>query len=333
MIRSFFALLMTAAVVAAEAVASDGDVREIAVEARQISQFKDFSEETRFGGFEFLGGLEISSPSGVLGGISALRMTGDGPQFIGAMDSGLLFSGRFMRDADGRLSGLSDFVTAPVLDADGRAIREGWKTDAEGLALNGEYAYVSFERQHRIERYRLSDVPGGAPVERIRHLIPDWEFRRNRGMEMLAVAPPDAPLAGALVVVSERSLDQKGDLFAAIVSGPETGVFFVKRDPPYDVTDGDFLPDGDLLLLERRFSLAGGIGMRIRRIAGADIAPGRTVDGEVLLEADFGYAIDNMESLDIFTTEDGDTRIVLASDDNFSFLQRNVILEFRLVEQ
>ena len=88
----------------------------------------------------------------------------------------------------------------------------------------------------------------------------------------------------------------------------------------------------DLLLLERRFSLAGGVGMRIRRIAGGDIAAGETVDGAVLIEADFGYQIDNMESLDVFAGPGGSTHILLASDDNHSLLQRNIVLEFRLVE-
>jgi hypothetical protein len=60
-------------------------------------------------------------------------------------------------------------------------------------------------------------------------------------------------------------------------------VFFVKRHPPFDITDGDFLPNGDLLLLERRFSIARALACASahrRQPAGA----GNLVDGPVLLK-------------------------------------------------
>jgi hypothetical protein len=86
------------------------------------------------------------------------------------------------------------------------------------------------------------------------------------------------------------------------------------------------------LLLERRFSITGGVGMQVRRIEAEDIRPGTTVDGPVLLEADFGYQIDNMEGIDAVAMDDGTTSIFLVSDDNHSLLQRNLLLEFRLTE-
>jgi hypothetical protein len=70
--------------------------------------------------------------------------------------------------------------------------------------------------------------------------------------------------------------------------------------------------------------------MRIRRLAAADIRPGAVVDGEVLLEADMSYQIDNMEGLDVVSRPDGDMRVILVSDDNHSILERNLMLEFRL---
>ena len=106
--------------------------------------------------------------------------------------------------------------------------------------------------------------------------------------------------------------------------------FSVKRRDRYDVTDGAFLPNGDLLLLERRFELATGIGMRIRRIEGTNIRPGAVVDGEILMEAGLGYQIDNMEGLDVIAEADGSVRIIVTSDDNHSMLERNLMLEFRL---
>jgi hypothetical protein len=92
------------------------------------------------------------------------------------------------------------------------------------------------------------------------------------------------------------------------------------------------LPGGDLLLLERKFALLGGIGIRIRRIALAAIAPGAIVDGPSIFDADLGQEIDNFEGLDVHVTPEGDTVLTLVSDDNFSAIQRTLLVQFTLIE-
>ena len=59
------------------------------------------------------------------------------------------------------------------------------------------------------------------------------------------------------------------------------------------------------LLLERSFTMATGVKMRLRRIYGESIAKGAVADGPVLFEADMGYQIDNMEGLDVWQRADG----------------------------
>jgi hypothetical protein len=73
--------------------------------------------------------------------------------------------------------------------------------------------------------------------------------------------------------------------------------------------------------------------MRLRRIAAATLKPGALVDGEVLIEAGLSAHIDNMEGLDVWRREDGTTILSLISDDNQSFLQRTLYLEFALRER
>lgn len=301
----------------------------IDIRSRLITHFKVGSDETRFGEFEFVGGLELSSPSASLGAMSGIRLSEDRASFLGVMDTGFWYAGRLERNDNGVLTGVSDFSVSPILDADGAATDEKWRFDAEGLVVHGDEVLVSFERRSRVDIYPANAPGGSRPTGTLPLLIPLEELRNNRGLETVTVAPDASALAGAVVVVSEKSLDENGDIYAAILTGPSKGVFFVKRHSPYDITDGDFLPDGDLLLLERRFSMAGGIGMRIRRIDGSRLGPGNLVDGPVLLETDFGYQIDNMEGLDVTTDDQGQVFVTLVSDDNHSILQRNLILEFR----
>jgi hypothetical protein len=82
-------------------------------------------------------------------------------------------------------------------------------------------------------------------------------------------------------------------------------------------------------LLERWYMPWRGVGMRIRRLAGADIAPDSMLDGPVLIEADLGHEIDNMEGLAVHQ-EGGRTILTIISDDNFSPWQRTLLLEFEL---
>ena len=51
-----------------------------------------------------------------------------------------------------------------------------------------------------------------------------------------------------------------------------------------------------------------------------------------IFEADLGNEIDNMEGIDAHVTEEGDTVLTLVSDDNFSMIQRNLLMQFTLVE-
>ena len=60
--------------------------------------------------------------------------------------------------------------------------------------------------------------------------------------------------------------------------------------------------------------------------------PGATVDGPALFEADMGYQIDNMEGLSVHRAADGALVLTLISDDNFSMIQRTLLLQFTLAE-
>ena len=219
-----------------------------------------------------------------------------------------------------------------MIDGNGRSEQVKSLMDSEGMALRNGQVLVGYEGKHRVDVHPDPGFAHSGPRDSLPILIPRRELRINRGLETVAVSPQSGPLEGGVVVVAELSLDQNGNLFAAVLDGPRQGIFSVARDGNYAVTDGAFLPDGDLLLLERRFNFADGLGMQIRRIKADAIKPGATVEGAVIMQADMGYQIDNMEGLDIIAGPGGDTRVIVVSDDNHSILERNLMLEFRLVE-
>jgi len=61
-----------------------------------------------------------------------------------------------------------------------------------------------------------------------------------------------------------------------------------------------------------------------------DIKPGALVDGGVVFEANMWQDTDNMEGLSVHTGPDGESILTLVSDDNFSVLQRTLLLQFAL---
>lgn len=314
------------------AFAQPAPVEQIEISARPITQFQIGREEEQFGPLEFVGGLEMTASSRDFGALSAFRFTTPGADFVGVADTGFWFFGTILRDAGQRPAGVENFRMTPMVDETGQSIDRKWRVDAEGLAVKDGVATVGFERDHRIAQFRI-EPDGMRPAWRdLDFLVPARELRQNRGFETVAHAHPDGRHEGGLVIVSEKSLDRQGNIFAAIIEGPSKGIFTVKRSGDFDITDGAFLPDGDLLLLERSFTMAVGVKMRLRRISGETIARGAVADGPVLFEADMGYQIDNMEGLDVWLRQDGAQIVSLISDDNHSILQRNLYLEFILHE-
>lgn len=304
----------------------------IAVKSETIDRFAFGSSQTVFGRLEFLGGLVMTSTDVNFGAWSSIRFRSDQKNFVGVLDTGGWITGQIERDASGRLSGLSNVDITQMLSRTGRPDNRKQMMDAEGLAFRPGQILVSFERKHRVDVYPDPGFKVQAPLRSLPKLIPEDKLVDNKSLETVVVAPKDGPLAGAAVVVAEESLNAAGDNYAAVLDGPRKGVFFVRRHDTFDISDGTFLPNGDLVLLERGFSLTKGIRMRLRLIRADDIKPNATVDGEELMVADSSNRIDNMEGVDAFRAADGTTHLILISDDNLSFLQKDVMLEFRLKE-
>jgi hypothetical protein len=318
---------------AAEGAHNNGPVA-ITVNAKTIDSFLPReTSQIRFGPLEFHGGLELTSPYKEFGGFSALRIAADGAHFVSLTDRGYWLTGRILYE-NGRPVGIDDAEMAPELGPDGRPLAaRGW-WDTESLADQDGVFYVGIERVNRIVRFDFARFGVRARASVVPTPPGIATLPNNKGLEALAIAPRGTKLAGTLIAFSERGLDAAGNLKAFLIGGPTPGEFAVKRRDDFDISDCTVLPGGDVLLLERRFSLLrGGIAMRLRRLSIADIKPGALVDGPALFEADMGYNIDNMEGISTHRTAAGDLILTMISDDNFSFLQRTIMLQFKLYEE
>ena len=335
------ALLVFAAAVGTFAVAQNLRFppahEKITVRAVPIPSFDNRDPtRVRFGALEFRGGLALTSSSSAFGGISGLLMP-DHERLIAITDRGSWLKARLVYD-NGRLSGLADAEMAPLLGANGVPLAAQKARDSEALARIGEDIFVGIERVERIVRFAYGKSGFAARGEDVPVPRAFKTFDKNASLECLAAPPSGQRHAGKLVVVTERSLDAAGNHRAFVLDpsakNGDAGVlsFSLTRSDDFDVTDCTVLPPGDLLILERRFSLSRGVAMRMRRMPLAAIEDGALLDGPILVEADLGYQIDNMEGVAVTKNTDGETIVTIVSDDNFSPIQRNLILQFALIE-
>nr|WP_279306577.1 esterase-like activity of phytase family protein [Microvirga solisilvae] len=297
----------------------------VRISAQPISRLSATDpDRTRFGSLFFRSGLELRADVSAFGGFSGLWRSPEGQEIVALADNAQVLKAH-IETSDGRLSGLSNAVMAPLLLSSGQLARTSRYYDTESLAMSGNVAFVGVERNHaviRYERSREGALVSGVPID-----VPKGvkDLPNNGGLEALALAPQRSALAGALIGLSE---DGKG----FILTGPKQGAFTISIRGGYSVTDMAFVGDGDALVLERRFSLFGGFGCRLRRIEAAAIKAGSSVDGEVIYESEASHRIDNMEGIAVHR-EGGETVVTLISDNNFNpNLQRNVLLEFSLAE-
>lgn len=323
------AVLMLPAPASAQKLLADGT--PVAVKTKPFDRFHIGRPTTRFGPLVFLGGFEILSSDRNIGGLSGLLSLDSGRRILAITDNGQWVTGDVIQADDGTPSGLENVRVAAMRGADGKTLRGVWGHDTEALTRDGDTLLVAAERANKIYRFPWPLVTGGERMLEELDLPEDMRrLRASKGLEALATAPAGTPLAGTLVAIAERGPSEAHDLPGFLMFENTVDRFQIARSGRYDATDAVFLPTGDLLLLERRFNLRDLVGMRLRLFGADSIVPGARLEGETLLEADYGYQIDNMEALAVHRNAAGEVILTLLSDNNRSLLQRTVLLRFRL---
>ncbi len=301
--------------------------QKIEIASRPIDAFDPRDpQRTRFGALTFRGGLVLTSPHRDFGGLSALRVQADGQGFIALSDRGRWLRGRIVYRGDAPAA-IADAEMAPVLGPDGQPLRRrGWY-DTESLAQSGGILHAGIERVHQIVRFdygRHGLLARGQPIA-LPPAIRKWP--NNMSLECLAAAPAGRH-AGALVAISERALDGSGNIQGFVIGGARPAAFAVRRTDDFDISDCAFTPRGGLLILERRFSWTRGLAIRIRHLPFGDVQSGAPLDGPEIVFMDLAQQVDNMEGLSVHRAADGQIVLTLISDDNFSPIQRTLLLQF-----
>ena len=285
---------------------------QIAVHAAPVPLSPAFPTAKALGAFAYAGGVELTSADTArLHGLSDLKIWPDG-RLLSIGDEGDVFEARIVLDEAGRLAGVTEGKLYPLTGEDGQPLSARGKreADSEGVAelVDGD-RLVSLERDDRILLYPAT---GGPPR---RAPSPNVVFPENLGMEALAQDPASGP--DAYLVGGEAS----GQTWVCRLSAGCQDSFLVAKDEDFGLTALAPLPGGGRAYLLRAFSVLKGVRI-ILRVTGPD---GATLN-ELKLSAP--YTVDNFEGLAALPQPDGSIRFYLISDDNFSKLQRTLLLAF-----
>lgn len=271
----------------------------------------------RVGRLTFLGGWHLTSPDPAFGGFSSIAVAGDRVTLLsdgGNLAGFTLAGGRIADPRFGRLAG---------------GPGTGWEKrdrDAEAMAVGADGTrWVGFESLPSIFRYaadgRMTGATRPAAMQR-------WST--NGGIESLARLPD-----GRFVAIAERApgrekRDRPGLIFAGDpITAPAPADFRYRPPPGSSPSDAAALPDGGLLVVNRRFRFPFRFSAVLTLVPAGAIGPGVTVAGEEIATLDAPLVHDNWEGV-VVAREGRDTIVWLVSDDNESVLQRTLLVKFRL---
>lgn len=323
------------ALLAAALLVTSAAAEEATVNAVQLPSFQNAKVGEPVQGLIYRGGLQMTSATDTFGGLSGIGFTSPDNKLAMVSDKGNFVSGQLIYDEDGAPLSLVGVTIEPIQNSKGADLPRAYARDAEALAVverdGVPYAVrVGFENLTRVADFTLQNgVPGGAARE---VTIPDWlsDTRTNETLEAVCIAPPTSPIAGSTLLLTEGVIEGDGSHSAYLLGKADKGPLSYRSGNGTNPTDCAFLPNGDLLVLERGVALVN-FAAKLMRVPAAEVRPGAQMQGEILFEG-IGGDLDNMEGLAVHRGPDGGVRITLISDDNFNDWERNLLLEFSLPE-
>ena len=266
---------------------------------------------------EYVGTFVWHDSDDSFGGFSGIELNADGSSFHALTDRAHLYWGSIERDNQGMIRGMNIAGRAHLKDRKGRPLKPGYHGDSEGLAIGEDgRIWISFEGLNRISLY---ENPDAAPLSRRLPPKQPW-MDLNSGLEAIAIRD------GTVYAVPERSESEDQPFPIVTFRDNQWGqAGEIRRDPRWLPVGADFGPDGWFYLLERDFQGILGFASRVRRMQLTDDGP----RNEEILLTTRALQYDNLEGLAVWHDGQG-IRLTMISDDNFLFVQRTELVEYRL---
>ncbi len=304
--------------------------RSVMVTATPLPLNRDDPAVDRLGPLQFLGAVQLRSSDKGFGGYSALR-AGPGNRLLALSDTGTWAAFDTVERA-GRLIGIANASITPIPQPGGAVVLHKSDVDAESLDWNPVTgaASIVYEQDHRIVHFSGIDARHPETLSRLPDLterlteMAGWAA--NSGGEAMAVLPD-----GSRIILAEADRQPDGSLTALLTRNGKTATIGIESVPDHSPTDAIAIDGSRVMILHRRFSLMG----QSAALSLVDLGPafqglnGKPLPARLIARWEAPFLLDNMEGLAI--RRSGNRLLIyLISDDNFSSLQRTLLLKFAL---
>ena len=303
--------------------------REITLTAQSVPLSVADPKLDRVGDLRYLGGLWLKSDDKGFGGVSGLSVEEKNGELriLGITDEGDKLTGRLVIQDD-HLRGVDSAVMEPLVNLEGAPIAGKAWGDAESVSrLPDGRVLVGFEQHHRIWAYG-PDLTGPARVFETPAAL--QKAPSNGSVESIANWPD-----GRVLAIMEQMKTEDGNFAAFLLQGGLWSTLEWKASAPgFEASDATVLPNGELLVLERFWSVLAPLDLRSRiiRVRGDSVKAGAVLQGELIAELRAPLTEDNFEGIAAYRDANGATRLLIVSDDNFNRAQRTLLLWFELAE-
>ncbi len=291
----------------------------------------------------FASGISFHANDYRFGGWSGFDIDSQG-KIVAVSDEGFALKASPKLNSMGHIVGFDDAIFSSLRDQNGAVLQGKNATDAEEITLlsNGQLA-VSFERDHRILIFNDILEPAVDSIALPQDMLDAFEqftqaFKEtghrqygNVGLEAMTVLEN-----GRLMTVIEEPLpnEQEHRVYMQNDMGGWDNLYY-QGQAGFGISGATTLPNGNVLFLERSteyFSSYEHYGVRVVELNKNDFFAGNHIVGKTWLEFEPTTG-ENFESIFCYAGKDGATYIGLATDDNYAYSERNLLLNFEWTPQ
>ncbi|MGL5838904.1 MAG: esterase-like activity of phytase family protein [Sphingorhabdus sp.] len=275
----------------------------------------------KVGSLTFMGAWQLRSANSAFGAISGMTAIGNN-RFLAVGDAGTLIGFTFNNGTK-----LTNVFIADLPGATGENINYRDR-DSEGIAYDpaSGRVWISYEVRHMIRRLpaALNRIDG------VKRLTFTDGWKSNGGVETITRLAD-----GRFLIMAETHERANGGNSAYLFSGDpvepgsQSMPFGYRAPDGYRPTDAALLPDGRLLILNRRIGLIKGFTAKLTLLDPKTIERDKTVTPKLLATLAPPLLVDNMEGLTV-TQDNGQTIVWMMSDNNFNSIQRTLLMKFAL---
>lgn len=292
-------------------------------QTRAIDLHEGLSNQNRVGRLQWRGGVELDFQNARFGGVSAMQMEVGGRTAYLITDRGDLAEVSLEYDRGGNLSDARLEDIRGVIGAGGRS----FDSAMEAIARMPDGGWlVAFERNHRLMKFPRSVAPLQSVPQLLTTPIGLERARSNRGIEA-ASATDDRQI----LLIAEDLPTSPGYTFAWLGDGASWTPMTYALFPPYKPVGASMMPNGDILVIERRGTPGQPKGTRFARINKRLLRPGAPVQTNEIARLEPPFVTENFEAIATVKGLQGQTLIFVASDNEFSSSRPTLLLAFELL--